>query len=116
MFEYDDPVSWRWTAMILQPDLVTSEIVERAKGDVTAKRGLRAVREVRLEPLREGRAAQILHMGPYAAEQPTIEKLHAFIREQGLRPAGKHHEIYVSDPRRTAPERLRTVIREPVSA
>lgn len=69
---------------------------------------------VRLETLDEGHAAQILHLGPYAAEPATISRLHAFIDEQGLVRRGKHHEIYLSDPNRTAPERLKTLIRQPV--
>ena len=67
----------------------------------------------RFETFEEGRAAQILHLGPYADEGPTIARLHAFIEERGGRPSGKHHEIYLGDPRRTAPERLKTLIRQP---
>ena len=62
----------------------------------------------------EGRAAQVMHIGPYAAEAPTIERLHAFIREHGCELTGKHHEIYLGDPRRAAPEKLKTIIRQPV--
>jgi hypothetical protein len=70
---------------------------------------------VRSAPPR-GRSAQILHVGPYSDEPATVERLHAFIAEQGLRPSGRHHEIYLSDARRTAPERLRTILRQPVEA
>ena len=70
---------------------------------------------MRLETLEEGLAAQILHLGPYADEPPTIERLHAFIDERGLVKSGKHHEIYLGDPNRTAPERLKTIIRQPVA-
>jgi hypothetical protein len=70
--------------------------------------------EVRFERFSEGRAAQIMHVGPYAAEGPTIERLHCFIAEQGLKLRGRHHEIYLGDPRRSAPEKLRTIIRHPV--
>ncbi len=73
-----------------------------------------AQRELRLEPFAEGLAAQILHVGPYAAEAPTIARLHAFLVEQGYVPHGRHHEIYLGDPRRSAPERLRTLLRQPV--
>jgi hypothetical protein len=72
------------------------------------------VPSLRLDSLTEGRAAQILHVGPYSEEHPTIEKLRSFVAERGLQPRQKHHEIYLSDPNRTAPERLKTVIRQPV--
>ena len=73
------------------------------------RKSLDAIGRVRLERFAEGRAAQILHIGPYAAEGPTIQRLHAFIAGQGYRRAGKHHEIYLSDPRRAAPEKLKTI-------
>lgn len=80
------------------------------------RKSLDAIGRVRLERFAEGRAAQILHIGPYAAEGPTIQRLHAFIAGQGYRRAGKHHEIYLSDPRRAAPEKLKTIVRQPVAA
>jgi len=67
-----------------------------------------------LERLVEGRSAQVLHVGPYSEEGPTVERLHAFIRQQGGEPSGKHHEIYLNDPRRTAPEKLKTILRQPM--
>jgi hypothetical protein len=119
----DDPAAfararrddWMWTAMILQPGVVTVETVEAAREAAAAKRSLPALPGLRFESFREGLAAQVLHLGPYADEGPGIERLHAFIAEHGYRLAGKHHEIYLSDPRRTAPERLRTVLRQPVA-
>jgi hypothetical protein len=114
-FTVDDKASWKWTALIAQPDLVTAELVERAVAMAVAKRPLPAVGRVRLERLREGRAAQLLHRGPFSAEGPTIARLHGFIAEQGLGRRGKHHEIYLTDFMRTAPERLKTVIRQPVT-
>ena len=69
---------------------------------------------LRIEALAEGRVAQVLHLGPYATERATIERLHGAIGEAGLRPRGRHHEIYLGDPRRSAPERLRTILRQPV--
>jgi hypothetical protein len=69
---------------------------------------------MRFESFREGLSAQIMHVGPYAAEAPTIENLHAFIAEQGCELVGKHHEIYLGDPRRAAPEKLKTVVRQPI--
>ena len=110
-----DKSSWAWTAMIGQPGAVTRDLVERAASDVAGKRHLDLAGELRLRRFNEGRAAQVLHVGPYADEGPTIELLHAFIRERGLALRGRHHEIYLSDPRRTSQERLRTIIRQPVT-
>ena len=106
---------WCWTAMILQPDVVTAEMVTGAIETAQRKRVLAAAPRLRLERFHEGRAAQVMHVGPYSAEAPTITKLHEFIAQQGLALAGKHHEIYLGDPRRAAPEKLRTIIRQPVS-
>lgn len=107
---------WRWTAMIVQPDAVTPELFEQAREAASAKRALPALELMRLERYAEGAAAQVMYVGPYSEEGPTIERLHAFIAEQGCAPAGKHHEIYLGDPRRSAPEKLKTVIRQPVVA
>ena len=78
------------------------------------KKSLPAIERLRLEPFTEGRSAQVLHVGPYATEGPTIQRLHEFIADHGCEPVGKHHEIYLNDPSRTAPEKLRTIIRQPV--
>jgi hypothetical protein len=105
---------WKWTLMIAQPDFVTAEQVDEAMKELDRRKNPPALPRLRFESYDEGMAAQILHIGPYAEEGPTIEKLHQFIRESGHEPRGKHHEIYMSDPRRTAPEKLKTVIRQPV--
>lgn len=105
---------WEWTLMIAQPDVVTSDMVRSALEDVGRKKSHLAVDAVRLEVFEEGPSAQVMHIGPYSAEGPTIEKLHAFIAETGHEPTGKHHEIYLGDPRRTAPDRSKTVLRQPV--
>jgi hypothetical protein len=108
--------SWRWTAMIMVPDDVTPADVERVRADLRRKRPSAAVEKLRLDTFHEGPAAQVMHVGPYSAEGPTIERLHAFIREHGFTFDGrkqKHHEIYLGDPRRAKPEKLRTVIRQP---
>jgi hypothetical protein len=115
-FTTEDKSAWSWTAMIMQPAPVTAEIVEAARDKVAAKKALPALELLRFEPWREGLAAQLMHLGPYADEGPTIKRLHAFIAEQGYEPTGKHHEIYLSDPNRSAPEKLRTVIRQPVAS
>ena len=109
-FSYEDRTDWRWTVMIEQPAEATPERVE-----ALAREKPPAIRP-RLERFAEGRVAQVLHVGPFADEPRTIEQLHAFIAEQGLRATGRHHEIYLSDPRRTAPERLRTILRQPVAS
>ncbi len=116
VFEVSDRAAWEWTMMIRQPSTVTADLVQRVTAEVGAKKQLPALALVRFGALTEGRAAQVLHVGPYPAEGPTIARLHAFVAEQGLHLAGKHHEIYLGDPRRAAPERLRTIIRQPVTA
>lgn len=106
---------WDWTMMIRQPDSVTDDLVARLAAEVAAKKGLPAAERLRLETFEEGPAAQVLHVGPYADEGPTIARLHEFIHEHGFTFDGyreRHHEIYLGDPRRAAPERLRTIIRQ----
>jgi hypothetical protein len=106
---------WLWTAMIMQPEHITREMVERAISEAGKKKVLPALAELRFETLREGLSVQILHIGSYADEWPTLKRLHQeYIPQQGLVEAGKHHEIYISDPNRSAPEKLRTVLRQPV--
>jgi len=108
--------AWSWTMMILQPEVVTPEAVERARAEAARKKNLPSLGRVRLETYEEGLAAQIMHVGPFSAEAPTIARLHGeFIPANGYAPAGKHHEIYLSDPRRTAPEKLKTVLRQPIA-
>ena len=111
---------WSWTAMIAQPGAVTPEWFERARADVRRKKGpSAALEQARLEAFEEGLGAQVLHLGPYSDEGPTIAHLHKFIHELGCTFDGrreKHHEIYLGDPRHSAPERLRTIIRQPVAA
>ena len=109
---------WWWTAMIAQPGEVTPALVAAARDEVQRKKPNPALAQLQLETLDEGLAAQILHLGPYATEGPTLARLHAFIREQGYVFDGarqKHHEIYLSDPRRAAPARIRTIVRQPVT-
>ena len=107
--------NWSWTAMIMQPEPVTAETVEEARHELAAKRSLPALGLLRYEHFDEGPAAQVMHIGPYRDEGPIIRALHAFIDEQGFAAVGKHHEIYLGDPRRSAPEKLRTVIRQPIA-
>jgi hypothetical protein len=101
--------------MIRQPAWVTSRMVREAKGMAGAKRTLPGLDRLRLEAYREGLSVQILHVGPYADEAPTLARLHTrYLPENGLTEAGRHHEVYLSDPRRTAPARLKTILRQPV--
>lgn len=113
-FTVDDKSAWDWTMMIAQPEGVNTDIVEEGRRQAIKKKGLALLEQVRFETYYEGRAAQIMHLGPYSAEGPTIARLHEFIAEQGYALSGKHHEIYLSDVRRAAPEKMRTVIRQPV--
>jgi hypothetical protein len=113
-FSMADKDQWLWTSMIMQPDLVTEASFAEALAQVQKKKALPALGRVRFERFHEGLSAQIMHVGPYAAEAPTIQRLHHYIAERGYERRGKHHEIYLGDPRRTAPERLRTVIRQPM--
>jgi hypothetical protein len=113
-FSSEDKSAWEWTVMITQPDIVTPEVFEAARVAAGARKPAAPIGRVRLERFAEGLAAQVMHVGTYAAEAPTIERLHAFIAEQNYARTGKHHEIYLSDPRRTAPEKLKTIIRQPV--
>jgi hypothetical protein len=106
---------WRWTLMIPIPSAVTAAELKRAVAEAAGRKNASpALPLLRRETVREGLCAQILHKGPYAEERPTIEKLHRFIAEKGLTFAGSHHEIYISDPNRSAPEKLKTIIRQPV--
>ena len=114
-----DKSEWDWTMMLRQPDAVTDALFARLADEVAANKSMPAARELRLITFAEGAAAQVLHVGPYPTEAPTIVRLHQFIREQGFAFDGhrhRHHEIYLGDPRRSAPERLRTIIRQPYAA
>ena len=114
-FSVEAKSEWNWTMMTAQSRHGTPDVAAAAREEAARKKGLPAIDRVRLERFTEGRAAQILHTGPYSAEGPTVDALHRFIEDHGLALTGKHHEIYLGDPRRTAPERLRTIIRQPVA-
>jgi len=106
---------WSWTMLIVQPELVTAKMLAQTAKELATKKDNPAIAQVRLERLKEGLCAQVLRVGSYDAEGPTIAALHEFIAAQGRRPRGKHHEIYLSDPRRVAPERLKTLLRQPIA-
>jgi hypothetical protein len=111
----EDRSNWRWTLMIGLPDAATDEEIDEQLGVARTKIDRDIAESLRTEWFDEGDAAQVLHVGPYAEERPSIERLHAAIHEAGFELSGWHHEIYVGDPRRSAPERLKTVIRQPIA-
>lgn len=113
-FSTVDKSKWKWTLMIVQPEPVTVQAVADAVDQAQKKKDLPALERLRFEAFREGLSAQIMHIGPYSEEGPTIEGLHEFIRESGHELRGKHHEIYMGDPRRSAPEKLKTIVRQPM--
>lgn len=110
----EDRASWRWTMMIRQPDDVPGDVYDAAVAKMVKKLGQAVAARVRIERFDEGLCAQLMHHGPYTGEGPNIARLHNFAAAQGLRLRGHHHEIYLSDPRKTAPEKMRTVLRHPV--
>jgi hypothetical protein len=106
---------WSWTLMIVVPDFVTDKMFSEAKDEIRRKKNPPGLAEARLELFDEGECVQIMHVGPYSTEPESIAKLEAFRKEHGFKMVGKHHEIYLGDPRRAAPSKLRTVIRHPVT-
>ncbi len=105
---------WLWTSMIMQPPQVTKEHYQEALKIVQKKKSPVALSKMRLETYQEGLSVQVMHIGPFSEEAPVIEAMHQHAFDQGFDLHGKHHEIYLSDFRKTAPERLRTVIRQPI--
>ncbi len=113
-FSIENKDDWKWTLMIMQPEFVTTHLVQEASEQVKKKKDLTALPKLRYEALSEGKAAQIMHIGPFSEEGPTIQKIHAFIEEMKFKLSGKHHEIYLSDIRKAAPEKWKTIIRQPI--
>lgn len=105
---------WHWKLLIRMPDFVNHTMSETARQEIRKKKRDPLIELVLLESLTEGQCAQVMHIGSYANEQPTIDKLHAFIRDNGRIPQGPHHEIYLSDPRKTPADALKTILRQPV--
>jgi hypothetical protein len=107
--------TWNWTAMMAQPGHVDKELIAKARKElVRKKKVVPGIDKVKLVEWEEGLSAEIMHIGPYSCERPNIEMVHKFIIDSGHRLRGKHHEIYMSDPRRSKPEKLKTVIRQPM--
>lgn len=112
-FNRDDKESWKWTMMIMQPPEVSEQMAKQAIASVQGKKGLPGLRKIRFEQFKEGRCAQIMHIGPFSVEGPAIQRVHEYISSRStLR--GKHHEIYLSDIRKAAPEKWKTIIRQPM--
>ena len=114
-FSADRKDEWLWKMMIMQPDYVTAKHVNAATKQLREKKNPLALDKIRFESYHEGLSVQILHIGPYDDEGPTIAQMHKFIDENGYQLHMKHHEIYLSDPRRSKPEKLKTVLRQPIT-
>ncbi len=111
-----DKSAWDWTMMIMQPEWITPELFAQAVAEVQKSKALPALSTMRLERYAEGLSVQIMHIGSYDDEAPTLARMHReFIPQNGYVEAGKHHEIYLGDPRKTAAEKLKTVLRQPVA-
>jgi hypothetical protein len=114
-FSVEDKSKWKWTLMIMQPSYVKKAMVDTAIAEVKRKKNPIALSKVRFETFPEGKAAQIMHIGLFSEEGPTIEKVHNFIDECGRKRSGKHHEIYLSDIRKADPKKWKTIIRQPMA-
>ena len=119
IFDIEKPGNWKYTLMIMQPDQVTAAMFADALAQLRKKKGDQpGFARLRLEKLREGKCVQVMHIGPYATEPATLEKMSAYMAENGLRDrvglGGRHHEIYMGNPLRADPSKLKTVLRHPV--
>lgn len=115
VFTARDKDAWQWRMLISQPDWITEDFIDDAKQTALAKKDLPTIADVRYEPMHEGLCAQVLHIGPYDDEGPILAELHGeYLAANNLRMTGHHHEVYLGDPRRSAPAELRTVLRQPV--
>ncbi len=113
-FSADRKDEWKWTAMIMQPKYVSAEDFKMAVDQVKKKKNPAMLPKVRFESYKEGLSAQIMYVGPFSDEGPTIAKIHAYIQTNGHSLSGKHHEIYLNNPATTAPEKLKTILRQPM--
>jgi hypothetical protein len=113
-FDVEDKDDWQFRLLIMQPPVVTRDTFERARETVREKKDLPALSKVRYESFEEGLSAQTLHVGPFSEEGPTVERIHRYIEENGYSRRGRHHEIYLSQMGRVPPERMRTILRQPV--
>mgnify|MGYP003599535145 CR=1 FL=1 len=113
-FQFGVPDTWLYTVMIMQPDVITPQLFEEGRAQLLKKHPGPGPARLRLETFHEGRCIQVMHIGPYADEPATIARMDAYAAERGLTLHGRHHEIYLGDPRRAAPEKMKTVLRHPV--
>lgn len=110
----DEHREWRWRLMLAIPDDVAKEDIEAARKEAEKKHANPALRKIHVKDFAEGLCVQVMHVGPYSAERPTIERMLTYARAHEHNPKGKHHEIYLGDPRRTKPDKLRTILRQPI--
>lgn len=113
-FTVENKENWQWKLLIMQPECVTKEIYEEAAKKVGCEKELVSINKLEFESYDEGLAVQMLHVGPFADEGPTVDKLHKFIMDNGYKMSRKHHEVYLSDTRRSNPQNWKTIIRQPV--
>jgi hypothetical protein len=114
-FDIEKPGNWKYTMMIMQPTIITPEMFAEALAQLRKKKGDQpSFACLRLETFEEGLCMQTMHIGPYAEEPATIARMDTFARENGYTLRGKHHEIYMGDPRRAAPDKLKTILRHPI--
>jgi hypothetical protein len=120
MFDITIKDNWFYTLMMMQPEVITQELFKEAREQVRKKKGdSEMLSKARLTHFEEGMCVQVMHIGPYATEPATIDRMREYMKENGLKdkvgPNGKHHEIYMSDPRRVSPDKMKTVLRHPVA-
>lgn len=113
-FDMENQKNWKWTVMLRLPEFVTPDFFKEVVASCVDNKKSDIYKKARLEYFTEGPSVQLMHIGPYNQEVPNIEKMHTFARESGYELIGKHHELYFGDPRRTAPEKLHTILRQPV--
>lgn len=114
-FTIEDKSNWKWTLMIMQPEFITPDLINNGSEDLRRKKNPVALPKIRFESFEEGKSAQIMHIGPFSDEGPTVEKIHQFIKRNDAELRGKHHEIYLSDIRKAHPSKWKTIIRQPMS-
>jgi len=113
-FALENINEWEWTMMIMQPEWVTSELIEKVREVTLRKKKEQLLKDVRFEVIKEGLSVQILYIGAYKNEAPTIAEMHKYIDTNGYQTNGKHHEIYLSDIRKTSADKLKTILRQPI--
>ena len=113
-FDITKPDNWYWTAMILQPDHITDDMFREAQIKIKEKKPNPGIDKLRLDKFNEGLCVQIMHVGPYATEPITVKKMGEFTAQNGYQMQHKHHEVYIGNPLRADPARLKTILRHPI--